>query len=245
MEAAASSQLAAGVPGTSTQANPLSGATVAAASTVQIKPPLQTTTAEAASFSSTAQGKPSPNSVVAPNLVESGGETTQTAKSATNESVSVTHSANETKVCSAVHEAGVYIAVTQASRDDMPKANDDKTILPGSENVVPTVEATALPIQEELNPPITASLAESHTGEASVEMKLEEEPVASSTSVADSSMVKSETMIEAKPANEETAAQDEKPRGSPPTRSQESSSGMTSSCSGEFKNNTDIVRISC
>jgi hypothetical protein len=207
-------------------------------------------------------------------LVKSGGETTQTAQPDTIESVALTQPANAEKVCSAVHIAGGEdIAVTtQAIGDNMPKANDDETIFPGTEIVAPLVEASALSIKEEFNPSsaAAAALSESHTGEASVEIKPKEEPVATtSASVAGSSIVKSEapllvgtndvaaievsvtaqetspdvkTESEAmKPANEDDAAeqsvQDEKPRGSPSNRSPESSSGMTSSCSG--------VRISC
>jgi hypothetical protein len=215
---------------------------------LQAKPPLPTSTATAANSSATAQVKPSPTAVVALDLVKPGGETTHTSKPATNESVSVAQTSNARRACSAVHQAGADIAMMRASGDVMPKADDDTTIFQGSENVMPSVEATALSIQEELNLLSAAALAESHTGEASVEMKAEDEPVASAC-VADSSMVMSkgpvQTETEAKRANEDAAEQDEKPRRSLPTRSAESSSGMTSSCSGEFKNSTDIVRISC
>jgi hypothetical protein len=96
-------------------------------------------------------------------------------------------------------------------------------------------------------------------------MKPKEEPDATSTNVADSSpVVKSETgspvdnvaaievsiqavnMGNGRDADlsAEQGVQDEKSRSSPPTRSSESS-GMTSSYSGEFKKNAEIVRISC
>jgi hypothetical protein len=132
------------------------------------------------------------------------------------------------------------------------------------------VEATSLllganfPLKES-NFSSSAARAESHTGEGLAVMKPKEEPDATSTNVADSSpVVKSETgspvdnvaaievsiqavnMGNGRDADlsAEQGVQDEKSRSSPPTRSSESS-GMTSSYSGEFKKNAEIVRISC
>lgn len=265
--AAASSQLVDSILSTSMAATPLPTATAAASSSTAAQ--VSSTASGAASSNSTAHGKSPSTAAFTPVLAKCGGEMIQpVAISTANEPVAVAQPV--IAVASVVDKASEDIAVKKAESGETPKAHDGKMILLGSEIVAPSVEATSLLLGanfslKESNFSSSAARAESHTGEGLAVMKQKEEPAATSTNVADSSpVVKSETgspvdnvaaievsiqavnMGNGRDADlsTEQGVQDEKSRSSPPTRSSESS-GMTSSCSGEFEKNAEIVRISC